>query len=242
MAALIRHRFEGISLGKGAILFSLLGTALVYSSSLWLAEPADAKIMGGVILSFNYIPATAALLILGPFILAGVGAHALTWAWLPLTVALAIPYWLWIEKRAQILFERRVDEEMERRTGASASNRKRIIKLLDEGSLMFGRGLLAVSVLCSAVALWLFWIGDAGDARNIGKIIMILNFIPSAGTLPFVALLLLLGVKVRTALLMWIPLTLALAVPFWLWTDKRLRRRFERMVAEELERRRRANA
>jgi hypothetical protein len=32
-------------------------------------------------------------------------------------------------------------------------------------------------------------------------------------------------------------LTLVLSIPFWLWTDRRWRRRFERRISEEVERR-----
>jgi hypothetical protein len=34
-----------------------------------------------------------------------------------------------------------------------------------------------------------------------------------------------------------LPLTFVLSIPFWLWTDRRWRRRLERRISEEVERR-----
>jgi hypothetical protein len=116
------RRSEGSSLAKGVILLSFLVTAFAYSS-LWAGEVNDAKVMGGIVLCLNLIPAAVALVALALATFIGLSPHALMLTWPPLTLALGIPFWLWIEKRLHIRFERRVNEEVERRMAALESER-----------------------------------------------------------------------------------------------------------------------
>jgi uncharacterized membrane protein YphA (DoxX/SURF4 family) len=51
--------------------------------------------------------------------------------------------------------------------------------------------------------------------------------VPAAAALLVCGLLILLGVGVRAAMLVWLLLTLVLGIPFWLWFEKGWRRRNE---------------
>jgi ABC-type glycerol-3-phosphate transport system permease component len=87
------------------------------------------------------------------------------------------------------------------------------------------------------VAYGFIWLGEVRDAEIIGGVVLCLNFIPAVVALIPLGLLTLAELSVHAMMLAWPPLTMVLGIPFWLWIDRGARARFERRVAEEVERR-----
>jgi hypothetical protein len=98
-------------------------------------------------------------------------------------------------------------------------------------------GAIGITALAIVAAYASFFLGKPSDAKVFVVIIMLINTIPATAAALLLGLLAVLGGGVRVLFWGWIPLTFGLSIPYWLWIERRWKRKLERRISEEVERR-----
>ena len=110
-------------------------------------------------------------------------------------------------------------------------------KTRDIAGFSIATAALGVTFIAILAAYGSLGLGKPDDTKIFAVIIFLINMIPAAVAALILGLVSALGAGVRVFFWGWMPLTFGLSVPYWIWVERKWRRKLERRVEEEVERR-----